>query len=369
MKLYKFNDFLNEGGIALNKEQAIEFVNNKSKEKGYEFRGFVDDIWKGKDTKLILYCPKHDLEWKTSSFNNFKRDKTRCPLCSKESSSKLLTIPEEEALKKINKKCKERNYQFIGFVDDEWKGKNTYLKLKCNKHGTWKTTSYDGFIYSDRGCPKCGLDVSKNSKRFSEDKAKVNIINKCKEKGYNFLGFVGGKYINNKTKLILSCPKHGKWDKASYNGLINFNQGCPICNESKGAAKISEILDKYGFISINMSEYKDIKDKKLDKKYYIREFIFNDCRSRPTFDRKRTRFLPFDFYLPNYNLCIEYDGQQHYEPKFGYNKEDVRFKMQQENDKIKNEYCSGENGRPTLIRIPYTKFNNIEDILIKKLNL
>lgn len=37
--------------------------------------------------------------------------------------------------------------------------------------------------------------------------------------------------------------------------------------------------------------------------------------------------------------------------------------MLQENDKIKNKYCTGENGRPKLLRIPYTEFNNIEDIL------
>lgn len=305
--IYKFNDFLNEGAPAIKMEDAIELIKNKCKEKGYEFLGFVDNKWNGNDTKLILKCNKHNHTWKTSTLKNFKRDKSRCEYCSRESSAELQYIPEKEAIDKINKICKEKNYKFLGFID-KWKGKKTYLSLKCNKpgHGIWNTTIYESFLLG-RGCPICGDEISKDSRRFSEEEAKSNVLKKCKEKGYEFLGFVGGKYINNKTKLILSCPinNHGKWDKTSYNGLFQ-GSGCPICKESKGAAKIAKYLEDFGFTKINKSEYDTIKQKKLDKKYYIREFYFDDCRSEiSTFDKKRSRPLPFDFFLPNYNLCIK----------------------------------------------------------------
>lgn len=44
---------------------------------------------------------------------------------------------------------------------------------------------------------------------------------------------------------------------------------------------------------------------------FEREKIFTDCKDE--------RYLPFDFYLPDYKVCIEYQGQQHYEynPFFG----------------------------------------------------
>ena len=58
----------------------------------------------------------------------------------------------------------------------------------------------------------------------------------------------------------------------------------------------------------------------------------------------------FDFYLPDYNLCIEYDGEQHFKPlkHFGGEKD---LTERQENDKIKTNYCL-EN-KISLLRIRY----------------
>lgn len=61
--------------------------------------------------------------------------------------------------------------------------------------------------------------------------------------------------------------------------------------------------------------------------------------------------LPFDFYLYDKNIIIEYDGLHHFEPVKGWGGEE-KFKITQENDEIKNTYC--KNNNITLIRIPYT---------------
>jgi hypothetical protein len=86
---------------------------------------------------------------------------------------------------------------------------------------------------------------------------------------------------------------------------------------------------------------------------------FYDCTNR-----KQTDTLPFDFYLPDYNICIEYDGEHHFRPMEmwgGYDK----FIINQENDNIKNEYC--KNNNITLLRIPYTYSK--EDIKNEILNI
>lgn len=86
---------------------------------------------------------------------------------------------------------------------------------------------------------------------------------------------------------------------------------------------------------------------------------FSDCRNK-----KQTDTLPFDFYLPEYNICIEYDGEHHFRPMEmwgGYEK----FVINQENDKIKNEYCKTRN--ITLLRLPYTLSK--EDIENEILNI
>ena len=109
-------------------------------------------------------------------------------------------------------------------------------------------------------------------------------------------------------------------------------------NASKGERKISEILDRMNI-------------------FYIPQHRFNECRYKNP--------LPFDFYLPQHNICIEYDGALHYESitHFGG---DENLEYTQKRDKIKSEYC--EKHKIKLIRIPYWEFDNIEYILKKKIN-
>ena len=76
---------------------------------------------------------------------------------------------------------------------------------------------------------------------------------------------------------------------------------------------------------------------------------FDDC--------KHINHLIFDFYLPETNAIIEYDGEFHYRDVHG------GLEIQKIRDSIKNEYCYKNNIK--LIRIPFYKFNEIEDILNK----
>lgn len=76
-------------------------------------------------------------------------------------------------------------------------------------------------------------------------------------------------------------------------------------------------------------------------------------------------YYRYDFYLQQYNLFIEYDGQQHYDlvRYYGDNDEENEkmFKKVQEHDKIKNNYCKENN--INLLRIPYWETKNIETII------
>ena len=85
---------------------------------------------------------------------------------------------------------------------------------------------------------------------------------------------------------------------------------------------------------------------------YEMQYRFKDCKFKYT--------LPFDFYLPQYNCCIEFDGKQHYQivKHFGGLDEFIDTKIR---DTIKNIYCQQNNIK--LIRIPYWEFDRIEEIL------
>lgn len=73
--------------------------------------------------------------------------------------------------------------------------------------------------------------------------------------------------------------------------------------------------------------------------------------------------LLFDFYLPDYNCCIEYDGEQHFEETHFFNSDSLD--KRKERDNIKNQYCSNHNIR--LIRIPYWDKAKINKEYIKEL--
>lgn len=81
---------------------------------------------------------------------------------------------------------------------------------------------------------------------------------------------------------------------------------------------------------------------------YERQKRFCDC--------KNIKPLPFDFYIPELNVALEYDGRQHYEPVEIFNG-DYGFERTRRSDAIKDKYCQ-DNGIQ-LIRIPYT-MNNTE---------
>lgn len=96
---------------------------------------------------------------------------------------------------------------------------------------------------------------------------------------------------------------------------------------------------------------------------FISQYRFKDCRNKKP--------LPFDFYLPDFNMCIEIDGEQHY--KIGAKIKCVKFTKEdvervQANDQIKTEYCIKNNIE--LLRIPYYVFHTegkFEQILKSKL--
>jgi len=73
------------------------------------------------------------------------------------------------------------------------------------------------------------------------------------------------------------------------------------------------------------------------------------------YNNETKQLLYFDFYLLDYNCCIEYDGEQHYSKD-----KTERAKV---SDFLKNAYCI-KNNIP-LLRIKYNEFDNIELLICR----
>jgi len=328
----------------LKKEIVTQNIINKCNELNVKFIGFVNDEWVGVHTKLVLYCFKHKHTWETSTYENFIRKKYGCPYCGEEKRKEQRWIKESIALDNIEKKCSDKNYEFIGFVGGKWEGgRKTRLIILCHNHNySWKPT-YSTFIIDkrDRGCMLCGYESNIMKQRTCEKIAIKNVVEKCDSLDMKFISFFNNKWIGtHKTRLVLHCNKHDvDWDTVIYHNLVHGKRipCCPICEQST--------MEKYVQLLLEKNNIKFIKNYR-------------------NFDWLRNiRPLELDFYLPDYNIAIECQGIQHYT---GWGGNEKHLEYLQDNDLMKNLLCKGN-----FVPIHYIKYNSVEnDIenLIKIIN-
>lgn len=203
--------------------------------------------------------------------------------------------------------------------------KNIIFMCECGNIGC--TTPHS--LLKGARCAICAGNKKKTTEDFIKQMQKVNPIIK-----------IIGEYINTETKIDYICECGEK--HSSLPSLLLNGHRCGHCNMSK-----SEYATDY-FLSSH----------KIDYEY---DYIFDDC--------KNVKGLKFDFYLKDFNTCIELDGEHHFMPvNFrGINDKRAleRHEYTKKMDLIKNNFCKENNIR--LIRIPYYDFDKIDEILTEKL--
>jgi hypothetical protein len=209
---------------------------------------------------------------------------------------------------------------------------NTKVKILCKKHGIFEQQP-NNHLWG-QGCIWCMGDNVRSARKFTLEQ----WLEKFKEKhsdryDYSFFKVKNGK--GSSYKSIIICKEHGEFlqrPQAHRQGA-----GCPFCNISKGEDQIEKFLIKEDII-------------------YIREYRFKDCKNIKT-----NKKLPFDFYLPNHNILIEYQGEQHFTKTGHFEKRAGGLKGLKYRDEIKRDYCKNKNIK--LVEIKFTEFNNIDKIL------
>ena len=160
----------------------------------------------------------------------------------------------------------------------------------------------------------------------------------------------GKLVVNRKTNNPYPGNRHTYWlcdcDCGQTEVLVdgeNLKSGkissCGCLGNSKGEAAIIDLLTK-------------------NQISFIKEKTFDNCVYKDTQRKAR-----FDFYLPQKNIIIEFDGFQHfYFTGYDWNSEE-NFLKTQEHDNFKNNWCKMQG--ITLIRIPYTHLSTltINDLL------
>lgn len=285
----------------------------KAKEIHKDKYDYSKTIYTGPKNKVIIICPEHG-QFEQAPYNHLRG--SGCNKCAKTAIANAKKISKEEFIK--------RSVSIHGdkYIYDKLDYDSLLDKviITCPKHGDFvqKASSH----LEGCGCPKC-----KNCKKLTTEE----FIEKASTVHNNKYSYDKSVYISSRTKLLITCPTHGDFSMQANNHLAG--QGCPACSSSKGELAIAKYLQDNGI--------------KYQRQYLVKLQVNNSPYNA---------FV--DFYLPDLNIYIEYNGQQHYMPiecfggKLSYEKQILR-------DEALRNYCQLNDIK--LVEIKYS--DNITNIL------
>lgn len=251
--------------------------------------------------KIRIICPIHGEFFK---FPHHHKNGDGCNKCK-------IDLKNKKKLDEFIEKSKIIHNNKFDYSKSIYTGYKKDITITCPIHGDFVTKPI--LHLNGHDCKKCSIDKTK--------KEHTLFIEECNKIHNNFYIYPE-KYVDANSKIQIICPIHGPFYQIPKNHTSN-KHGCPSCRKSKGEEKIESIL----------------KELKVN---YISQKKFKDCKYKLP--------LPFDFYLLDYNICIEFDGEQHYRENIKWGGVDA-LKLQQIKDDIKTNYC--EKNNITLIRIKY----------------
>ena len=355
----------------------------------------LEDKYLNSTTKMLFKCECGKQFYTT--WSDILRGKRYCNFCAK--SKRFDNF--RDYTKEISDYCESKGYSLLTHKINRCFDSFEYVCLKHQDKGIQRS-NYDRMINSSQGCKYCGIESGGISQRSNED-----IFEKAVEK-VGFI-YVGCDYNNPNTKwkranIHYICPHHINKgvQTIKYNNLLVSNGRCKYCaGRDRTKDDIQNELDDLG-TNVLVTDYVDYASPitakckicghvwvtsgislisghrcphcsksnfefevsgLLDKWGYLHndEYWFDDCRDILP--------LPFDFYLNDFNVIIEADGEGHYKPiKYGDISEDElqkNFEKVQFHDSIKTKYCK-DNNIP-LIRIPYWERKNLGNFLLGEL--
>lgn len=364
--------------------------------------------YKDKDNKVTLICPVHG-EFRINSRQLFgdKRHKPHgCWQCAglEDPDTRPASMTADEFFQRMHQLYDATE---LDFLTSEYKGKYKNVTAYCRKHGPithpvsyWlegkgceycngkfyppdflqRARKAQGQEYTYRGVNKivstasrvmvhCGNPNHKwhrmlvslvlqgckcrecAGRHQSVEQRCQEWIAKCIEKygeGRYDYSRAHEDYVNNDSLVWIRCCIHDHWfQQTPDNNLRTVNGSCPICSiefrESEGEAEIRRWLLKHGIINFKQDEVTLPNENPRCKRQYLRP----------------------DFWLPDYNLFIEYNGEQHYEDIEHFHADGWTLEDQQIRDEAVRRYCHDHHHN--LLEIPYWDFKRIGEILTDEL--
>lgn len=283
-------------------------------------------------TKVCIICPEHGEFWQTPA-NHLKG--ANCPKCG----CVLRIKNNTKSFKWFLKKANEIHHNKYKYDSTNYINTSTPIIIACPKHGDF--VQKPCWHLKGDGCPKCAGNYVLSTEEFIEKAKKIHG---------NKYDYSKVKYIKSKEKICIICPEHGEFWQTPNEHLMG--NGCKKCGYKKISNKVS--LTTQVFIERAKKIHGDKYDYSKVKYVSTRVPIAIICKKHGIFYQKpnyhlsgcgcpfcnkskleeemkefleekkisfiyqfRNNFLgkqSLDFYLPDYNIGIECQGRQHFEP-------------------------------------------------------
>lgn len=280
--------------------------------------------YKNKNTKVLCRCKVCQHEWNVLPSKLLRGQ--HCPNCANKHRNDNRRKTHEEFIKELAGISPNID------VLDRYKNIESKILVHCKDCSyEWETAPINLLV--GKNCPKCsakknGLKCRKAHETFIQE---LNNINDTIE--------VLGQYVTNRTKIECKCKCCGSEFWATPHSLLS-RKGCPVCYLSLGELSIRTYLKNHNIDFVHQKKFANLRGE----------------GGKP---------LSYDFYLPNQNLLIEFQGKQHKEPVEIFGGE-TNFKRVQTHDARKRQYAKDNNIR--LLEIWYYDYLKISEILSNTLN-
>lgn len=196
---------------------------------------------------------------------------------------------------------------------DDYVNHQTHIKWQClNTHCQHIWLAKPNHVLSGSGCPYC----APTKPLLSEHKIDEKLNGRNIQRIDNYQG------INVKISFLCLRQQCNFIWQTTPNNVINHETGCPACCSGTNENLIDKMLSQNSF--------------SFKREVPIKSIISNENRQ-----------IFVDFYIPNINTIIEYNGEQHYKPiRFGnisQKQAEEKLLRQQERDNYLQSLCITKN--------------------------
>ena len=320
---YPYNMLQGKGCVVCGNKKSADKRRKTNEQFLLELKNITTTIiplenYKGALEKIWVRCTECGNQWQVEPHSLLQGK--GCNVCS----SIRGGIKQRKTHEQFVNELREKYPTLI--VNSEYITMHHNVNFTCSVcHNTFDRIASD--VFYDGGCPICNVNnlpqrQPKSLEQFLQDLFQIN----------NDIVYLDG-YVKASEKLHVKCKicGHDWWPIGT---SLTSGFGCPVCNMSHGERKIRDYLCDHNY-------------------RYISQKTFSGLVGVGGGD------LSYDFYLPNYNLLIEYQGEFH--DGTARMQTEIELLRQQEHDKRKRTYAQKHN--MDLLEIWYNNYNNIEQIL------